>query len=259
VTEPPPMSGAAVFGSASPALSFIDMGAFPFLAVGRSDGVLANLYRSIYIYPYRRARNFILIDQKIRGRPRSFDAEAALDAALDLFWREGFEGASLRDLTAAMGVKGPSLYAAFGDKRALFLKAMERYGETAGAAPLRAFDAEPDIQAAVAAFLTTGFTSDASDMLGRGCFFSASAVASAGVVDGVSERLADAVAATEAHLAQRFDDEAATGRLRGDFPSVQRARMLLDMRQGMVFRARSGAAIAAAVADAPTRAAELLA
>src|ERR1700693_1506750 len=61
------------------------------------------------------------------GRPRSFDIDGALDRALRVFWRKGDEGASLSDLTKAVGVNRPSLYAAFGDKEALFGKALDRY------------------------------------------------------------------------------------------------------------------------------------
>src|SRR6185312_6508146 len=62
-----------------------------------------------------------------RGRPRAFDAERALDRALNVFWRKGYEGASLPELTKAMGINRPSLYAAFGNKEALFKKALDRY------------------------------------------------------------------------------------------------------------------------------------
>src|SRR5690348_4805353 len=64
-----------------------------------------------------------------RGRPRSFDVDHALDRALKVFWRKGYEGASLPDLTKAMGINRPSLYAAFGNKEALFRKAIDRYIE----------------------------------------------------------------------------------------------------------------------------------
>lgn len=65
--------------------------------------------------------------RKARGRPRSFDRDAALEAAMDVFWQKGYESASISDLTGAMGVNPPSLYAAFGDKEKLFLACVERY------------------------------------------------------------------------------------------------------------------------------------
>lgn len=61
------------------------------------------------------------------GRPREFCVDKALDAALEVFWRKGFEGASLTDLTEAMGINRPSLYGAFGNKEELFRKALDRY------------------------------------------------------------------------------------------------------------------------------------
>src|SRR5687768_2471443 len=63
------------------------------------------------------------------GRPRAFDEQAALEAALGVFWRKGYEGASLSDLTEAMGINRPSLYAAFGNKEALFRRVLERYAQ----------------------------------------------------------------------------------------------------------------------------------
>src|SRR5688572_6810389 len=62
-----------------------------------------------------------------RGRPRAFDAEKALDAALEVFWRKGYEGTSLPDLTKAMAINRPSLYAAFGNKEQLFRRVLDRY------------------------------------------------------------------------------------------------------------------------------------
>ena len=65
--------------------------------------------------------------ETLRGRPRAFDAEKALEAAMQVFWRNGYEGTSLSDLTAAMGINRPSLYAAFGNKETVFRKVVERY------------------------------------------------------------------------------------------------------------------------------------
>ena len=83
------------------------------------------------------------------GRPREFDADLALDRALELFWRNGYEGASINEIAEAMGVSKPSLYAAFGDKESLYLRALARYGERQRAVHARVLDAEPDARRAV--------------------------------------------------------------------------------------------------------------
>src|ERR1700759_4353115 len=68
------------------------------------------------------------------GRPREFDRDAAFEAAMLLFWRKGFAAASMNELCDAMGVRSPSLYAAFGSKEELYLEAIEHYAETHGTA-----------------------------------------------------------------------------------------------------------------------------
>src|SRR5262249_60696540 len=68
-----------------------------------------------------------------RGSPRALHVDRALAGALQVFWKKGYEGASLSDLTKAMGITRPSLYAAFGDKEMLFRKALDRYGDGPGA------------------------------------------------------------------------------------------------------------------------------
>jgi len=77
-----------------------------------------------------------------RGRPRGFDTDVALDRAIDVFWREGYDGASLTELTAAMSITATSLYAAFGSKRQLFEQAFTRYLNVDMAYAARALDQE---------------------------------------------------------------------------------------------------------------------
>lgn len=88
-----------------------------------------------------------------RGRPRSFDTDEALDRALDVFWRHGFQGASLTELTEAMGLNKPSLYAAFGDKESLYLKALDRYAALCAAEHISKLQQEPDARRAIADFM----------------------------------------------------------------------------------------------------------
>jgi len=74
------------------------------------------------------------------GRPRAFDVDEALDRALEVFWRQGYEGTALSDLTAAMGINRPSLYATFGNKEALFRKVLDRYADGPAAYAARALE-----------------------------------------------------------------------------------------------------------------------
>ncbi|MEM7587424.1 MAG: TetR/AcrR family transcriptional regulator [Acidobacteriota bacterium] len=181
-----------------------------------------------------------MTDTKKPGRPRNFDPKEALQTAINVFWEKGYEGASVKDLTTAMGINSPSLYAAFGDKHELFLKAIELYSSGDGCAPLVAFETEPDIRLAVRAFLETAIDYATQHESGaRGCFLS-SCLTNAGTVEGVEALLSRAIQETDAHLAARFDAEKTAGNLPGDFPSMERARLMFDLRQGFVFRARAG-------------------
>lgn len=88
-----------------------------------------------------------------RGRPRAFDRDEALRQAMLLFWERGYDGTSMADLTAGMRIGSPSLYAAFGNKQALFLQAVALYGATAGSLTTRVLSEEPTARAAVEAML----------------------------------------------------------------------------------------------------------
>jgi AcrR family transcriptional regulator len=103
------------------------------------------------------------------GRPRNFDETAALDSAIEVFRRYGYEGASLDLLTGAMGINRPSLYGAFGDKAELFDKAVSRYVEGPGVAPLAAFDAAEDLQSGIAGFFGAVMRNNCTRGRPRGC------------------------------------------------------------------------------------------
>lgn len=90
-----------------------------------------------------------------RGRPREFNTEQALFQAMKLFWQQGYQGTSLDDLSKTMGVTKPSLYAAFGDKEQLFLKAFDRYSQLYGGRVQQAVAAQTNIYQAVKAYLDT--------------------------------------------------------------------------------------------------------
>jgi len=201
-----------------------------------------------------RVKDYILNDTKKLGRPRSFDYDAALRQAMHVFWTMGYDGASLRDLKGAMGITGPSLYAAFGDKRELYLKTIDHYRDAEGCAPLVAFEAEEDIAAAIRAFLVEIIDSATGHESGaKGCFLASSVATTAGQVDGVSERLQAAIEEAQARLTARFEREVETGTLPEGFPSEERAALLFDIRQGYMFRGRAGVAREALMRDLDAR------
>lgn len=182
-----------------------------------------------------------MTDTKKMGRPRTFDSRQALTAAMNVFWAKGYDGASLKDLTGAMGISGPSMYAAFGDKRELFLKTIDLYGDVDGCAPVVMFESEPDIRLAVRGFLEEVIIyATAHESGAKGCFLASSVSASIGEVEGVKERVEKAIEDTDKRLASRFEREKENKVLPEDFPSLERARLLYDIRQGYMFRGRAG-------------------
>ncbi|MFB9174266.1 TetR/AcrR family transcriptional regulator [Roseibium salinum] len=160
---------------------------------------------------------------------------------MSVFWVKGYDGASMRDLTSAMGITGPSLYAAFGDKHDLYLKTIDHYCEADACAPLVALESEEDIEKALHAFLSEVIRSATEHESGaKGCFIASSVVASVGQVEGVAERVEAVIAEAEKRLAARFDREIEKGTLPPTFPSRERAALLFDLRQGYMFRGRAG-------------------
>lgn len=110
------------------------------------------------------------------ARPREFDEVTALDAAIECFWRRGYEATSLRDLTAAMGLTAPSLYNAFGNKEALFALALERYLERNTRGRLRRLEETLSPKAAIARFFAEIIAHSIDDRRRKGCFLVNSAV-----------------------------------------------------------------------------------
>jgi AcrR family transcriptional regulator len=174
------------------------------------------------------------------ARPREFDPEKALQAALMQFWQKGYEGTSVADLTAAMGITKPSLYACFGNKEELFRKALDSY-EAHYHAMADAALAEPDARSA-AERLLRGY----ADLLTRqgmphGCLGLNAAIACSPESEPVRQELIRRRLDAEAVLAQRLERARQEGDLPADANPAALARYLAAVAQGLAVQAKAGA------------------
>src|SRR5687768_7033402 len=177
--------------------------------------------------------------RKPRGRPRSFDREAALDAAMEVFWRKGYEATSISDLTDAMGINPPSLYAAFGDKEHLFMAAIERYSAERGeSCP---YACEPTARGSIERLLTYMAHELTEGDHPRGCMMMMAAATSA----NASEVMQKALAAKRAGARDNMKARIRQGIKDGDVPPGTDAAALADFFSavvaGMSMQARDGA------------------
>jgi AcrR family transcriptional regulator len=174
------------------------------------------------------------------GRPLSFDPDKALDRALQVFWRKGYEGASLSDLTKAMGINRPSLYAAFGDKKKLFRKVLDRYAEGPASFSRAALN-EPTSRAVVERLLYG--TADLLTSKGNpgGCLWVQGALACGNGAESVRKELALRRMGGEAALRQRLNRARMDGDLPPDANPVSLARYIVIVIQGMSVQAAGGA------------------
>ncbi|MCO1660698.1 TetR/AcrR family transcriptional regulator [Pseudonocardia humida] len=174
------------------------------------------------------------------GRPREFDVDEALERAMRVFWEQGYEGASLTDLTAAMGITRTSMYAAFGNKEDLFRRALERYFAGPAAYAERAPE-EPTAKQVAAAFLHGAVDTTTSPEQPSGCLSVQGALAAAPADRAVQDLLADVRNDACARLEDRFQ----RARDEGDLPPTSDpgllARFLMTVSGGIAVQAASGA------------------
>lgn len=175
------------------------------------------------------------------GRPLSFDRDAALQQAMLAFWRHGYETTSIADLTAAMGITAPSLYTAFGDKKRLFLEAVQRYaGDPAimaariAAAPT-AYDAARDMLTASAIAFTGPDTP-------RGCLLASSTASGSDDCRDVQTAVADIRRAIAGHLRRRIERDVAEGALASGTDGAVLSGLVIAVIQGLSVLARDGMA-----------------
>ena len=173
-----------------------------------------------------------------RGRPRGFDEKDALEKATLVFRSKGYDGVTIDDLVTAMGVGRPSLYAVFGDKRTIFLRALKAYAETKGARAAKALFSPPTLRDALASFLRHAVETATEEESAPGCLIECVAP----LVDDAEVRqfLKDAAAGAVAFVERRFHDGISDGEIQPDFPVAARASQVVDLMRGLTMRAQMG-------------------
>ncbi|HEX4635322.1 MAG TPA: TetR/AcrR family transcriptional regulator [Rhizomicrobium sp.] len=174
------------------------------------------------------------------GRPRCFCKEEALDKAMTVFWRQGYEGASLSDLTRAMGINPPSLYACFGSKEGLFKAVLERYDQRRDAFMAQVL-AAPTVAEVAQAYLmgVAAFVADTGARNPPGCLMVQGGLS--GSDKDIPEMLARHRAEKEAMLRARFEQARKSGDLAKTSDPAALARYLMVMANGLCVQAAAGA------------------
>ncbi len=179
---------------------------------------------------------------KSRGRPRAYDPQTALQQALGVFWNTGYSGASLDSIATAAGMNRPSLYAAFGDKHALYIKALEQYWEFAAASMREALtDLDLPLTEALQRFyegqLSIYFSGDGQP---RGCFAIGTATTEAVEDPQIREVLSDRLSRLDADLEVRLQAAKNAGELKGDADPAALAVLASSLLHSISIRARAG-------------------
>ena len=174
------------------------------------------------------------------GRPRAFCVERALERALQVFWEKGYEGASLSDLTAAMGINRPSLYAAYGNKEELFRKALGRYAQGVETFMCQHL-AQPTARAAVESFLVAAADGATCPDNPHGCLTVRCNLAGTEGAESVRHELARLRGRAEVLVRQRLERAQAEGELPPGADPADLARYVATVQQGISVQAAGGA------------------
>jgi AcrR family transcriptional regulator len=180
-------------------------------------------------------------EPKRRGRPRAYDPETALARAAAVFWKAGYAGTSLEDLSEATGMNRPSLYAAFGDKRDLYLKTLDYYVDESRALTRTALAGDPSLRVFLKRFYDGALDLYFGDGP-RGCYTIGTAATVAAVDDEVRAFLADRMRGADDFLKGQIEKAKGRGEIPGDADPAALAYLATATLHTLAIRSRAGIA-----------------
>ena len=176
-----------------------------------------------------------------RGRPRGFDRDDVLDRAMRLFWERGYEATSVSELTEAMGITPPTLYTFFGDKKHLFLEAVDRYQTGPGCFGMKALTEEPTAESSMRRLLHDAVASYSSPKGPKGCLVVLGAINCAAESTDVFNAVADKRRAAESAVRSRITAAQTAGELSEDVDVDALTGQMIATLYGLAIKARDGA------------------
>lgn len=177
-----------------------------------------------------------------RGRPRSFDRTVALERAMEVFWARGYEGASMADLTAAMGINAPSLYLCFESKEALFREAVAHYAATEGTLTMAALETAPTAREAIVAMLCGAVRAYTLPDRPPGCMIVTAAMTATEANESARQHLVECRQQAVETIRRRLDQGVADGDLAAGTDTEALAAFYATVLNGLSLLARDGAA-----------------
>ncbi len=178
--------------------------------------------------------------KRARGRPRQFDEVAAVEAAGNVFWINGFSATSLDDLAAAMGMNRPSIYGAFGDKEALYRRALAQFGSRMEAALRQSLYAKSDVRKALTNFFRQALAIYVSGPQPKGCLVMSTAVSAAVSHPEIQSDLFEVIETIDKGFEERFRQAVDAGELPPEFDTYARAAIAQSLLHSLSLRARAG-------------------
>lgn len=178
--------------------------------------------------------------KKVRGRPRKYDEDKVLEAAERVFWRKGFSATSLDDLAQSMAMNRPSIYRAFGDKKTIYRKVLQKFCQKMDLIYEQAMQGEGDIRQRLTCFYRGALAVYTDDVQAKGCLAMSTAIAAAASHPDIQNDILTVIQALDGKLTEQFELAIASGEIDATISAESRGALAQSLLHSLSLRARAG-------------------